>query len=94
MDGKQVSFMLTKGEKELFDAVSRYYETSKTELLRQWIYNQGTEILEPMVDEAIRMGVDEDERNPLITKLRREEIQVHVEGMEAGDVLVGILDAG
>lgn len=80
MEKAQVCFLLSRNEKALFDSLANYYEITKTELLRRWIFAEGRDILQPAVDEAIRLGIAEnDNRTPNITVIRKREVQQHME---------------
>ena len=93
--GAQVSFMLTESDKGVFDAIARYYGITKTELLKRWIYAEGRDILTPLVNEAIRLGIgEEDQLDPVVSNIRKMEVQQFMETAEVGGIMVGFLDDG
>ena len=92
-DKAQANFLLSPSEKALFVSLARYHEITMSDLLRDWIYEEATEILTPMVDEAVKLGIAEETKETMLDQLRKQEIQVHLESMDAGHILVGVLEA-
>jgi len=93
-DKVQIGAFLSPMENDIFNSLSNYYEMTKTELLKRWIYAEAISILTPEVDEAIRLGIAEsDNRNPKIAQIRKLEIQQYMETVGKGRLVVSMLPA-
>lgn len=90
-DKVQINFLLTPAEKGLLDSVAHHFEMTRTGLLRRWIYDEATAILEPLVQQALDFDIAEDDGGSLAVQLRKPEVQQFAELTGIGNILVGML---